>query len=112
MGDIVSQSHAQELPSITCLGFDRARKPGVLKGWATLHLPRHKLKLYGCGCFASDAGDWILPPSREIGKDADGKPRWASVLEFDSRELQNAFSRAAVRAIDVYTGGSWREGGS
>ena len=42
MGDIVSQSHAQELPSITCLGFDRARKPGAPKGWATLHLPREK----------------------------------------------------------------------
>src|SRR3954452_23717786 len=98
------------LPPISCLGFDRAPSPGALKGWATLHLPRFRLKLVGCACFSANDKDWVVPPAREVGRDADGKPRWAPVLEWDSRDIQAAFSTAAVQALDAYCS-SWREGG-
>jgi hypothetical protein len=99
------------LPSITCLSFQPANKPGVLKGWADLHLPRMKMRLHGCPVFyaATSNSAWAGLPSRETGKDQEGKPRFAAMVEWDSRAINDAFSRAAIAAVDAYYGPAWRD---
>ena len=95
-------------PSIVCIGFTPASKPGYLRGWAELHLPRIKLRLHSCPCFVSNEGAWVNLPSKEIGKDAAGKARYAAQLEWNTRGIQDAFSAAAVAAVDAYAP-AWRE---
>jgi hypothetical protein len=102
--------------TIRVLRFDRVGKPGVLRGFATLHLVKLRLQLFGCACFSSDAGDWVLPPSRamldrdgKVRRDG-GKPVFVPMLSWDSRAVQSAFSAAAIAALDRFDPG-WREGG-
>jgi hypothetical protein len=119
MGDIVPLRPVSG-GEVHVLAFDPAGKPdSVLKGHATLHLPKIRLKLFGCACFSSvTSGDsWVLPPSRalidrdgNVRRDANGKAVFAPMMEWDSRDIQAAFSSAAVAALDHYDS-SWRTRG-
>ena len=106
-GDVVNIRDGSAWPAITCIAFTPYASGGVLRGWCDLHLPRMKLRLHGCPCFVSNESAWIGLPSREIGKDADGKSRFAAMMEWDSRSIQNAFSDAAIAALDAYAP-DWR----
>ena len=117
MGSVIRypDGEATTLPPITCIGWKPARSeaPTVLRGWADLHLPKIRLRLHGCPMFYSPTSGsaWAGMPSREIGKDAEGKPRYAAMAEWDNRDIQNAFSQATVSAVTAYAP-TWREGGS
>lgn len=107
-GELIHRSETV-WPAITCLSFTPAPRSGILKGWADLHLPRMKLRLRGCPAFlSSEGGASVALPSREIGRDAAGKSRFVPVAEWDNRDIANAFSDAAVAALDAYQS-NWRE---
>lgn len=116
-GTVIPLRPAGGQGEINILSFERAGKPGsALRGHATLHLPRIRLKLLGCACFHNEATgeDRVLPPSRplldgegRIRRDANGRALYAPVLEWDGRDLQVAFSWAAVAALDRYEP-NWR----
>jgi hypothetical protein len=117
MGDVVRcypDGQTAVLPPITCIGWkpNHSEATTVLKGWADLHLPRMRLRLHGCPIFFSPTSGnaWAGMPSREIGKDADGKPRYAAMAEWDTRDIHNAFSLAVVAAVSAYAP-NWQEGG-
>ena len=121
-GDIVRYPDG-EAAGVAVLSWEpvRSDNPSVLKGHCSLHVPKWRLRLYGCAAFYSTtSGDsWVLPPSKavigrdgQVKKDAAGKAVFVPMLELDDRASTAAFSRAAVRALDIYTDGTWREGGS
>jgi hypothetical protein len=107
------KGEAASLPPITCIAWkpNHSEAPSVLKGWADLHLPKMRLRLHGCPLFysATFGSAWAGLPSREIGRDAEGKPRYAAMAAWDTRDIQNAFSQAAVAAVSAYAP-DWREG--
>jgi hypothetical protein len=106
-----------DITDIIVMRFDRVDRPGVLRGHATLHLPRLRLTLFGCPVFVSDAGKWVGLPSKpmldrdgNVRRDGAGKPTFVPMLAWDSRTLQASFSRSAIAALDHFDP-SWREGG-
>jgi hypothetical protein len=82
----------------------------TLKGFADLHLRDARLKVCGCAVHEKNGKHWVQLPARpqldanrELVKDRTGKVQYAKVMEFDSREVADRFSEAALRAIEAFT---------
>ena len=78
---------------------------GALRGFVTVTLPIG-LKLIDCPVLASNGKAWVNLPAKPVldrdGKQkigADGKPAYAAILEWRSRELSDGFSEAVIAAI-------------
>jgi hypothetical protein len=89
---------------------------GALRGFATVELPIG-LKLIDCPVLLSSGKAWASLPSKPVldrdGRqkiDANGKPTYAGILEWRSRELSERFSEAVVRAIRQAYPGAIDEG--
>lgn len=79
---------------------------GALRGFATAALSSIRLKLVDCPVYMSNGKTWVALPSKPVldrhGKQktgANGKPAYVAVLEWQSRELSDAFSKAVIAAI-------------
>lgn len=84
---------------LECTKYKEVNK-GSLKGFAHLFDSSTGLEIYGCGVFTGDNGKrWMSMPQKEY-KDAEGNTKYVSVLKFRDRQQQDAFSRAALTAID------------
>ena len=84
----------------------REFKRGALDGFATFELPAIGLTIRDCPVMTSHGRTWIgLPAKAQIGsdgialRDEHGKIKYAVVIEWRDRELQNRFSAAAVKLI-------------
>ena len=78
---------------------------GALRGFAAVLLPIG-LKPVDCPVLASDGKVWVNLPAKPVldrdGKqkiDHDGKPAYAPVAEWRSRELRDRFSDVVIEAI-------------
>ena len=98
-----------ESAPIVCVGFKPFER-NTLRGFADLHLAAARLNIHGCAVHERDGKRWIQLPARpqldknrNLVKDADGKITYARVMEFDSREVAERFSEAALKAIDDFT---------
>ena len=81
------------------------RVKGVLRGFATVELPIG-LRVHDVLVFAGDKGQWAaLPTKPQLDRErrpkigADGKPLFAPVAEWRSRELTERFSAAVVALV-------------
>lgn len=104
-------------PSITCLQFKPWRS-GSLVGYCDLHLVPYRMKLFACPAFHKGGRRWVSLPERvvidrerQVTLAEDGKPRTTRVIEWDSTEIRNRWSDAAVDAVLAYDPGAFgREG--
>jgi hypothetical protein len=77
---------------------------GALRAFATVELPI-RLKLIDCPVFVGSSGRWASLPSKPVldrdGKQAkpNGRPQFATVLEWRNRALSDRFSAAVVALI-------------
>ncbi len=85
----------------------------TLEGFAAFHIPAMCLTIRDCAVHRKNDRRWVQLParpmlddSRELVRDATGKVQYATILRFDSREVGDAFSAAALQALDAYRGGS------
>jgi hypothetical protein len=90
---------------------------GALRGFATVELPIG-LKLVDCPVLVSKGKVWASLPSKPVldrnGRqktDVNGRPAYAAILEWRSRELSDRFSQAVVTAIRQRYHGALDEAG-
>jgi hypothetical protein len=79
---------------------------GQLRGWATIEITSIGLRIVDVPVLIGRDGPWATLPEKPAldrdGKrklDINGKPEWATVLEWKSRELRQGFSDAVVAAV-------------
>jgi hypothetical protein len=78
---------------------------GALRGFATIQLPLG-LRLIDCPVLVSNGKPWVSLPAKPVldrdgqhKADPNGKPAYAPVAEWRSRELRDRFSEAVIAAI-------------
>lgn len=93
---------------ITCTAW-RPMERNTLRGFATLRIEAIKLTIAECPAHESHGRQWVSLPARPMidaeGKalrDERGKIKYASILNWESREAQDRFSAAALRAIQDF----------
>ena len=70
---------------IECVGFEPASRGGLI-GFASVRVKNWGVTLHGISVFRSK----------------DGKPRYAEIVQFDSKEAQVAFERVVLQAVYRY----------
>ena len=82
----------------------------TLKGFAGLWLRAARLDVHGCAVHEKNGKRWVQLPARprldqdhQLLRDDAGKIRYWPVMDFDSREVADRFSEAALKAIDDFT---------
>ena len=104
-------------PGITCLSFKRVRSGGLV-GFANLHIPAMRIKLFACPVQQSNGKRWVGVPSkpqldrdRQLVRGENDKPLYSQVVAWDSTEVRNRFSDAAVAAVLAYDPGAFDQEG-
>jgi len=93
--------------SIDCIGFKLLRK-GTLVGFADIVVRELKLTIRDVALHRKGESRWVSPPGRPWIKDGelihepDGRIKYAKILEFETSEVQQAFSAAVLDAYDIY----------
>jgi hypothetical protein len=85
---------------IECLKFKPIAK-GALIGYADLYIEKMGIEIYGCAVFQSGNRKWLSMPSREY-KDPQGATKYLSIVRFRDKNHMDAFSDAAIQAIDQF----------
>jgi hypothetical protein len=92
--------------TVTVTAFKSYRR-GTLVGFASAFIPQMHLAIHGIAVHRHVSGaHWVQLPAKPV-LDADGNPKrtpegrvtYATVLNFDSREVGTAFSEAVIRAL-------------
>ena len=94
---------------IECVGFEPASRGGLI-GFASVRVKNWGVTLHGISIFrskdgragASIPGRAILDAERNLVRRPDGRPRYAEIVEFDSKEAQAALERAVLQAVYRY----------
>ena len=83
----------------------RPLQKGALLGFAKVEMPSGMV-IAEVTIMRGERGEWASPPSKPlIGrdgapmKDAAGKPRYAPLVSFTSKELRDRFSAAVIEAL-------------
>jgi len=85
---------------LKCTKF-KTHKSGALQGFADIHDSAAKGTHFGCKLFMKDGRRWVqLPQVEFVGKD--GQKAYNSPFKFDTKDINNAFSEAAKKAIDQW----------
>jgi hypothetical protein len=96
-------ARSAERPRMRLISWKSVAK-GSLRGFATVELPIG-LKLIDCPVLTGLNGPWANLPSKPVldreGRHAkrDGKPQFATVLDWRSRELSDRFSAAVIALV-------------
>ena len=93
------------VPRRTMLRGFRPLVKGALRGFVTVELPCG-LVLHDVAIFAGRNGPWASLPSKPVldrdgcqRSDTNGKPQYAPIAEWRSRELADRFSAAIVKLV-------------
>ena len=93
---------------VTCTSWTSFER-NTLQGFADLFLRAVQLNLRGCAVHKKGDRRWVQLPAkpqldtnRELIRDEGGKIQYAPIANFDSREVSDRFSEAALKAIDAY----------
>jgi hypothetical protein len=89
--------------SLACTDFKPYRK-NTLVGFAQIYIAELRLTIRDVAIHEKGTSRWAQLPAKPMLKDGspvfkDGKAQYSTILEFDSREVRDAFSRAAIVAI-------------
>ncbi len=105
---IASPSNPARTAPVVCTGWKPFER-NTLQGFADLHLAAARLNIRGCAVHEKNGKRWIQLPARpqldkdrQLVRDDAGKIQYWPVMEFDSREVADRFSEAALRAIDTF----------
>lgn len=76
----------------------------TLRGYAKVRIAELKLVLIDVAIHQKGDSTWAQPPSRAWVRDGelvrdDGKIQYSPILEFEGRDVRDAFSRAFVNAV-------------
>ena len=93
---------------IVCMAYKPLHR-NTLQGFADLWLQPAHLHIHGCAVHEKNGRRWIQLPAkpqldkdRNLVRDEGGKVQYAKVMEFDSREVADHFSEAAMKAIETF----------
>ncbi len=84
-----------------CINW-RPIEKNTLRGLATLQLASG-LIIVDATLHEKNGSRWVSMPGKPW-KDKDGSTKYAQVIDFIDKETRDRFSRAAVQAIDRFTG--------
>ena len=97
---------------IRCVNW-RPFTRNTLQGFAAFNVPAMRLTIRDCAVHRKNGRRWvqlparpILDDNRDLVHDVRGKIQYATIVQFDSREVSDAFSAAALHALDASYGGS------
>lgn len=94
--------HAIEI--LEFLPFER----GTLLGFAKVRIKELRLVISSVGLHQKGESRWAQPPAKPMLKhgalihEADGRIKYAKILEFESAEVRQAFNAAVLDAYDNY----------
>lgn len=83
---------------ITCERYKSVNK-GVLLGFADIYVEKWGLEIKGCSLCMKDGRRWVNLPSRKY-IDEEQQEKFAPIIRFKERKLQDAFSDQIKKAID------------
>ena len=93
--------------TIICTAW-REHERNSLRGFADLRIAEMRLTIRDCAVHAKDGRQWIAPPSKpriQDGRavtDGNGRIQFFDIIRFDDRDVADAFSAAALKAIQDY----------
>ena len=94
--------------TVLCTAFKPFER-NTLKGFADLWLRTARLNIRGIAVHEKNGKRWVQLPARpqldkdrQLVRDDAGKIQYATVLEFDSREVADRFNTAALKAIEDF----------
>ena len=94
--------------TVNCLSF-KPHRSGTLRGFASVHVPRLRMRIHGIVLHEKDGRRWAQLPAQVLLRDGqilrsdDGKPRYSEpLIEFDFADIGFAFSDAIVQAVCTY----------
>jgi len=91
---------------IECTKFKSLAKPGSsLQGFADLYIDKWQLEIFGCTLHMKDGKRWLNLPNKEY-LDDQGVKKYAPIIKFKTKDLQDTFSEKAKEAIDKKCGQS------
>jgi hypothetical protein len=84
---------------------------GTLRGFAEIRIAQMRLTIRDVVVHEMNGKRWAQMPAKaqinkdkELIKDRDGKIQYAKILDFDNKDVADAFSAAVLRAVDEFTG--------
>ena len=90
------------------------RRSNTLLGFADVLLGQTRLKIYDCAIHEKGGRRWVSLPGRPmidregvVLRDENGKTKYARILEFDSREAGDEFSKSVVAAVLAHSPGAF-----
>jgi hypothetical protein len=90
--------------TITCDAWRPLRK-NTLQGFASIIIAEVALKIHDVAIHAKGDRTWAALPARpwvkgtEVVTGDDGKIQYSPILEFDRKEVRDAFSAAVIKAV-------------
>jgi hypothetical protein len=90
--------------SVVCTDFKPLRR-NTLVGFASVKVPEMRLTIRDIAVHQKGDSRWAqLPAKPQITRDGqvvtkDGKTQYATILEFDSRAVRDAFSTAVIASL-------------
>lgn len=94
--------------SVTCLEW-KALERGTLLGFAAIKVDQMRLVVRDIAVHEKSGKRWAQLPAkpqiskdRELIKNRDGKVQYATILEFETKQIADAFSDAVIRALDDF----------
>lgn len=100
---------------IECVGFKPLLR-NTLRGFADIRVPALRLVIHDVAVHQKNESRWAQLPAKAQIRDAAlvkneaGKIQYWPVLEFESREVSDAFSRAVVAAVLAHAGAEALDG--
>ncbi|TIM37654.1 hypothetical protein [Mesorhizobium sp.] len=99
----------QARPGITILDFKPVAGIGALVGFADVHVPAWRLKIFGCPVFDGAGRRWVsLPAKPQLDRDkraltdANGKVVYNPTAAFDDKATADRFSEAVISALIAF----------
>jgi hypothetical protein len=90
------------------------RRSNTLHGFADVLLEQTHLRIYDCAVHEKNGRRWVGLPARPMIdregmalRDEDGKTRYTRILEVDTREAGDEFSKNVVAAVLAHSPGAF-----
>jgi hypothetical protein len=92
--------------TVTCTDFREIQR-NTLLGFATINIAEMKMTISDVAIHERDGRRWaqlpakpLLDGQRNVKTDDNGRPVYVPVFKFDSKDVERAFSRAVVDAVE------------
>jgi uncharacterized membrane protein len=91
--------------TVTCESF-RPVVRNTLRGFAEISMAEMRLTIRDVAVHEKGEAHWAQLPAKPqvkdgvLVRDATGKVQYVHIMDFDSRDVRNAFSRAVVRVLE------------